>query len=207
MPRVPVQLHCPDPVLEAGLRSQLRPQPGIQLLPPGDPTPPTVALISVDTLDGDTTALLHRIRHTTPARLALLVARLDVTHLPTAAECGITAILRRSQATPEQLTHMITSAARGDGMLPDDLLGPLLTQVGHLQRQVLTPHGLDFSGLTTREIDVLHHVADGRTTTEIAQTLGYSERTVKTTLHGIVTRWHLRNRTHAVAHAIRHGLI
>ena len=100
-----------------------------------------------------------------------------------------------------------TSAAAGDGSVPPDLLGRLLGQVSLLQRQVLTPRGLRFSGLTDREIDVLRLLADGCDTTEVATTLHYSERTVKNVVQDITRRHNLRNRTHAVAYALRQGLI
>jgi DNA-binding NarL/FixJ family response regulator len=79
--------------------------------------------------------------------------------------------------------------------------------VGRLQRHVLAPRGLTFSGLTERELGVLKLVADGLDTAEIAQQLAYSERTIKNIIHDITTRFHLRNRSHAVAFALRQGLI
>jgi DNA-binding NarL/FixJ family response regulator len=86
-------------------------------------------------------------------------------------------------------------------------LGQLLGQVGRLQRQILSPRGLTFTGLTDREIKVLRLIADGHDTNEIAQELCYSQRTVKNVVHGVTTRLQLRNRTHAVAYAVREGLI
>ena len=44
-------------------------------------------------------------------------------------------------------------------------------------------------------------------TQEIASTLNYSERTVKGVIHEITTRLQLRNRSHAVAFALRNDLI
>ena len=61
--------------------------------------------------------------------------------------------------------------------------------------------------LSSREADVLRLVAEGRDTSEIAEELCYSERTVKNVLHDLTTRLQLRNRTHAVAYALREGLI
>ena len=63
------------------------------------------------------------------------------------------------------------------------------------------------SGLTKREITVLKHIAEGLATDEIARRMAYSERTVKNILHDVTTRLQLRNRTHAVAFAVREGLI
>jgi DNA-binding NarL/FixJ family response regulator len=63
------------------------------------------------------------------------------------------------------------------------------------------------AGLSDREALVLKLVADGWDTAEIAVHLSYSQRTVKTILHDVVNRFQLRNRTHAVAYALRQGLI
>jgi DNA-binding CsgD family transcriptional regulator len=50
-------------------------------------------------------------------------------------------------------------------------------------------------------------VADGHETSEIAQCLAYSQRTVTTVVHDITQRFRLRNRAHAVAYALRAGLL
>ncbi|MGI8751354.1 MAG: helix-turn-helix domain-containing protein [Acidimicrobiales bacterium] len=79
--------------------------------------------------------------------------------------------------------------------------------MSRLQRQVLAPRGLSLSGLSDREVDILRLLADGWDTAAIAVKLSYSERTVKQAIHDITTRLQLRNRTHAVAYAVRQGLI
>ena len=61
--------------------------------------------------------------------------------------------------------------------------------------------------LTPIRARVLRLVADGHDTAEIARELCYSERTVKNVLHDLTTRLQLRNRSHAVAYALREGLI
>jgi DNA-binding NarL/FixJ family response regulator len=91
--------------------------------------------------------------------------------------------------------------------MPPDLLGRLLSQVASLQRHLLTPRGLTFAGLTQREVQVLSLVAEGSSTQEIAMRLAYSERTIKNIIHDLTTRLQLRNRSHAVAYALRRGLI
>ena len=83
----------------------------------------------------------------------------------------------------------------------------LLEQVQRLQRQVLAPRGLTLTGLSKRETDVLRLLADGHDTADIARTLCWSERTVKNIVHDVTTRLQLRNRAHAVAYAVREGLI
>ncbi|CAM5661963.1 LuxR family transcriptional regulator OS=Streptomyces glaucescens OX=1907 GN=SGLAU_14765 PE=4 SV=1 [Streptomyces glaucescens] len=97
--------------------------------------------------------------------------------------------------------------ANGEGVLPGDLLGKLLTHVGSLQRSALDSRGMSLSTLTTREADMLRIVSEGLDTAEIARKTAYSERTVKNVLHEIITRLQLRNRAHAVGYALRNGLI
>jgi DNA-binding NarL/FixJ family response regulator len=67
--------------------------------------------------------------------------------------------------------------------------------------------GVTPAGLEAREADVLRLLAEGLGTPEIAARLNYSERTVKNIIHGVLTRWSLRNRAHAVAFALRNGAI
>ncbi len=61
--------------------------------------------------------------------------------------------------------------------------------------------------LRPRERDVLLLVADGHSTREVARRLCYSERTIKNILQDLTTRFGLRNRTQAVAWALRNGWI
>jgi DNA-binding NarL/FixJ family response regulator len=102
---------------------------------------------------------------------------------------------------------VVGKVAAGEAAVPSDLLARLLDQVGRLQRQVLSPRGLRFSGLSEREIEVLRLLADGLDTGEIARRLSYSERTIKAVLHDVTVRFQLRSRAHAVAYAVREGLI
>ncbi|MFF9488179.1 helix-turn-helix transcriptional regulator [Streptomyces sp. NPDC014676] len=46
-------------------------------------------------------------------------------------------------------------------------------------------------------------LAEGMTTSEVARRLNHSERTIKSVPHDVITRLGLRNRTQAVAYAIR----
>jgi len=61
--------------------------------------------------------------------------------------------------------------------------------------------------LTDREVEVLRLVVKGLSNREIAGGLTISENTVKFHLKNILAKLHARNRTEAVAYALRTGLV
>jgi DNA-binding NarL/FixJ family response regulator len=198
-------VHGRDPISQAGVISQLRMRPEIRIVDSADQA--AVAVIIADQVDETTTRELRSMRKDGRPRLMLVATTVDDAALVAAAEAGVGGLLRRSDASADLLIRTIVRVASGEGEVPPDLLGRLLEQVGRLQRQVLAPRGLTFTGLTPRETQVLRLVADGHDTSEIALQLCYSERTVKNVLHDLTTRLQLRNRSHAVAYAVREGLI
>ncbi|WP_369185240.1 response regulator transcription factor [Streptomyces sp. Y1] len=211
---IPVRISAQDPITRAGLAGQLRPRPEIRLLGEGEPAEPVevdgepvVVLVAVDRVGEEELRTLRQLRCSAAGRIVLVGTELDDAGLVAAVECGVVGVVRRKEATAERLVQVIAAAARGEGSVPADLLGRLLEQVGRLQRQVLDPRGLAFTGLAPREVEVLRLVAAGRDTAEIAEELSFSERTVKNVLHEVTTRLQLRNRSHAVAYAMREGLI
>ncbi|MCI3226618.1 response regulator transcription factor [Streptomyces sp. NP-1717] len=208
MERTTVALRAQDPISRAGVASQLRARPEVSVMEwdAGDVSPEVVVIV-VDTVDEDALRTLRHIQRTSTCRTVLVTTDIDEQKLVSAAECGVAGVVRRSESTPEHLVQVIGTVARGEGHLPSDLLGRLLEEVGRLQGQVLGPRGLHFTGLAAREVDVLRLVAEGYDTADIATKLAYSERTIKNVLHSVMTRLQLRNRSHAVAYAMRQGLI
>ncbi|MFD6421082.1 LuxR C-terminal-related transcriptional regulator [Streptomyces sp. NPDC060198] len=205
--RIRVAVHARDPISTEGVHSQLRRYPEIDLRDESESGPGTVLLLIEDTLDEAVLTRLRRLARGEGARAALVVGTLREAELLDVIECGVGAIVWRHEATAGRLVQAIRAADRGEGDLPSDLLGRLITQVGTLHRHAAGRPGLPASGLTPREVDVLRLVAEGFDTGEIAKKLSYSERTVKNVLHGLTTRLHLRNRAHAVAQALREGYI
>jgi DNA-binding NarL/FixJ family response regulator len=210
--RIPVLVHADDPVSRSGVEAQLRGQPGIEVrlhgdngddrAPDGD-----VAVVVVDEIDERASQSIRALARAGARGVLVVAGRLDDAAVLAVTEAGACGLVRRSDAVPERLVPAIRAAAAGDGTVPPDLLGRLLEQIGRLQRQVLSPRGLTFGGLTDREVKVLKLVADGWDTSEIADDLSYSERTVKNIIHDVTSRLQLRNRSHAVAYALRQGLI
>ncbi|MCR6487834.1 LuxR C-terminal-related transcriptional regulator [Amycolatopsis sp. OK19-0408] len=205
--RVPVYAFAADPISRAGLESQLRFQPSVTLVPEERLAEAAVAVVAAETVDDATLRVLADLKRRGFARLVLLVNTVHDSDLLKVIEAGVCALIRRTEVTAASLAALVEKAACGEATLPSDVLAKLLTQVSRLQSDVLAPRGLRLAGLTDREAAILTLVADGLDTGEIASELSYSVRTVKNALHDVSVRFQLRNRSHAVAFALREGLI
>ena len=198
--RVRTAVVASDPVSEAGVAAQLRFRTEVDLVT----THPVVVVVVCENVDA---AALAAVRGARGARVVLVAAALDGAALLAAVEAGVCGVVPRSAATGERLGAAVVAAASGEGTMPPDLLGRLMAQVGSGSGGQAASRGLTFGGLTKRELEVLGLLADGCSTGEVARRMAYSERTIKNTIHDVTTRLQLRNRTHAVAYAVREGLI
>ena len=118
-----------------------------------------------------------------------------------ALQAGAVGVLRKDTLTTDSLATAVRAAANGTGVVTPELLRDLLDGLAAgIERPVA-------ARLTDREQQVLSLIAEGHPTREVAEQLCYSERTVKNVLHDVVTKLGARSRSHAVAHAVREGLI
>lgn len=205
MTQIAVCVCAEDPISRAGVSSQLESRAEILLLEAGH-RDVTVALVVADSVDDHTLMALRSLKRAS-CQPVLVFSEMDDAGLAAAVEAGVAGLVRRSDASPERLAEAVCAAARGEGSVPPDLLGRLLDQIGGIQRRVLGPQGMTLTGFTHREIEILRLVSEGFDTTEIASKLSYSERTVKNVLHDVTSRLRLRNRSQAVAYAVRVGVI
>lgn len=196
-----------DPISQAGVLAQLRTLPDVTTVADAAVDEADVAVVIADEVDDRTVPVIRALQRNGCPRVVLVVADVGEADVATAVEAGVACLLRRSQATSDALRTAIRAAAGGEGYLPPDLLGGLMRQVQTISNGVLAPRGFSFTGLSGRELDVLRLVGEGRDTREIAKELSYSERTVKNILQEITSRFGLRNRSHAVAWAMRQGLL
>src|SRR5690606_4206518 len=184
MERVPVWVSARDPISEAGVVSQLRPRPEVRIVGRDEDDEALVAVVISDNLDGDTLRMLRAVQRKGFTRTVLVVGQLEDSDLVTAIEAGVVGLVRRGEATSDRLVAVIRAAATGDGTVPPDLLGRLMDQVGKLQRQVLEPRGLTFTGLAAREIAAPRLSAAGYDTGAVARRPSSCEPTGATVLDG-----------------------
>jgi len=200
MQRFRVAVQASDPISHTGITRYLTTRPQVRLVAP---TEADVVVLAPARLDPQSLAPRRR-----AARPAILVTnRIGESDLVNLVECRISAVLPRVAATDDRLLDAITSVTARNGSTPDDLLAHLVARAEHLRHEVLEARGLRIGDLAPREVDVLRLMADGLDTAEIAEKLCYSQRTVKNIIHGVNSRLGLRNRQHAVAFAMRTGVI
>ncbi|MFH8336857.1 response regulator transcription factor [Streptomyces sp. AM6-12] len=113
--------------------------------------------------------------------------------------------LRRADLTEESLTAAVRRAGAPHPSIPYPELSHLLTTGSEPGSR--TPHEDRPPALTSRQMSVLRLMAEGHGNAGIAQLLHCSEHTVKNVVYEVMARLGARNRAHAVARAVRHGLI
>jgi DNA-binding NarL/FixJ family response regulator len=210
METIRVAVHASDAIMMAGISDYLRRRPEVSTVAMTNGTPPAgtdVIVFAIEHLGPDSLGLMRRWNALSPAPIVLVTGDLNDTDPLTIVECQVMAVLPRLNANGERLVSAIMAVAEGGVIMPPDLLGKLFKRIDRLQREVLSPHGLNPSGLTPREVDVLRLMSDGLDTNDIAEQLSYSERAVKKIIYALTTKLNLRNRAHAVAYALRAGII
>ena len=121
------------------------------------------------------------------------------------------ACLNRNTAA-EELADTIRRASQGEYPINESLMTRPkvakrvlkqfedISSMGRAIETVIAP-------LTRRETQILNYVAEGNTNKQIADILGISEQTIKSHVSAILRKLNANDRAHAVALAMRNGLI
>jgi len=205
--RITVLVRAPDRLTRAGLLSMLSAGPRIEPVLSGEGTNIDVTVALSASLTSSVMEQLRSPNGPGHPPCVLILDQLGDADIFAVLELGVRAVLWRAEATGERLLEAIRLVYDGGVLLPTEVQEILVDSVVRIQQNVLTPRQLTASGLDTREIDVIRLVSEGFDTAEVARRLTCSERTVKTILHGLISRLGLTNRSHAVAYAVRAGVL
>ena len=122
-----------------------------------------------------------------------------------AMKAGATGFLLKN-APPAQLISAVRATAAGEAQLAPEIVQRMVDEF--VRRPSPSSARPDALGeLTERELEVLRHVARGRSNAEIAAVLFLSEATVRTHVSRILSKLDLRDRTQAIVVAYDCGLI
>jgi DNA-binding NarL/FixJ family response regulator len=127
------------------------------------------------------------------ARIIVLTTFEGDVEIQRALEAGARGYMLKSMP-PRELLEVIRQVHAGKKRVPAEVASSLAE---HLSDEALT----------TREIDVLRHVAGGNRNRDIAEQLYISEETVKVHVKHIMEKLGANDRTQAVAIAVRRGII
>jgi DNA-binding NarL/FixJ family response regulator len=166
---------------------------GSQLLPLVQQTEPDVVLLDLlmPGIDGLTCIKVLR-KHFPRLRIVVLSAQESDDVVNAALRAGADAYVVKS-VEPSTLATALRQAMDKRAARP----------IGRAEGQ-LHP-AVEERGLTTRELDVLHALAEGKSNREIARTLWLAEQTVKFHLPSIYRKLEVHSRTQAVQWAYHNG--
>ncbi|MBZ0294881.1 MAG: response regulator transcription factor [Anaerolineae bacterium] len=162
-------------------------------------TQPDVVLMDVHMPDGDGIQTVDTLKHMMDVRVLMLTVSDKDDDLMGALAAGADGYLLKN-AEPEELAQAIRRVAAGQSVLSPEVTARVMKAAANQRR-------LSSESLSQRERDVLQRLAQGATTTEIADDLVISENTVKTHVHRVLKKLGVTNRTAAVAIAAKQGLI
>ncbi len=162
---------------------------------------PQVALVDVNLIGMDGLAAVREIgvRGLATQTVALTMFT-DHDTVTRAVAAGVAGYLPKN-VRREELVQAVRAVASGKGFLHPDVTRPFLERVGPLAMHA----GLD--QLSKREQEVLEQLATGKSTREIAETLGLGDETVKSHLSKLYAKLKATDRVQAVVIAMRHGLV
>jgi DNA-binding NarL/FixJ family response regulator len=158
---------------------------------------PDVVLLDRRLPDGDAIDVIGKLTAAGAGRVLVLTGEATASVAARVAEAGGAGLLLKS-ASLDELEDAVRKVADGEVVFgPEFLAGVLNRLTGR------TPSAM----LTARERQTLGHLADGATTTEMADRLGVAHNTVRNHVQRVLEKLGARSKLEAVAIARREGLL
>lgn len=134
------------------------------------------------------------------SKIIVLTSFLDDDKVYPALEAGaLSYLLKTSRA--EEIAAAIRKTAIGESVLEPKVTGKVIAKMRNQDEE--KRHEL----LTSREMQVLKLIAEGRTNQQIAEHLYITVKTVKTHITNLLSKLELDDRTKAAIYAHRHKLV
>lgn len=201
------------PMIRRGLRNFLSSAPDLQVVGEADDSAtalraavefaPDVILLDIQLTGADGVAVASQLRQEQPnSKVIILTAYDNDDYIQGALRAGAYAyVLKKSPG--ETIVETIRQVYQGKRLLSPELMDRVLQQFQDLA-QIKAKYE---SGLVEDEVKVLALMAQGATIEEIAKAMFWGERTVRRKIDEIIVKLGVKNRTQAVAEAIKKGLI
>jgi two-component system, NarL family, response regulator LiaR len=134
------------------------------------------------------------------AKVIIVTSFLDDEKVYPALEAGATSyMLKTSKA--DEIANAVRATYHGQSVLEPEVTGKMMVKMRQKHQQL--PH----EELTSREMEILMLMAEGKTNQDIADELFIALKTVKTHVSNILSKLNVQDRTQAVIYAFKHSLI
>ena len=134
------------------------------------------------------------------AKIIIVTSFLDDEKVYPALEAGATSYMLKTSKASE-IANAVRATFHGQSMLEPEVTGKMMMKMR--QKEVHHPH----EELTTREMEILLLMTEGKTNQEIADDLYIALKTVKTHVSNILSKLEVQDRTQAVIYAFKHSLV
>ena len=216
MSEVTVAIIDRSEFFRAGVREKLSAQKDFRLMDCGPDEEPLdfidayavdVVLLDIDSPISKGLELGREItRHYPNTKVIMLSPYFNDEELFESIKTGAAAYVDK-RASTEDLVRTIRRASRGEYPINDSIIArPVIAERVLKQFQEMALMGLVkekvAAPLTSREIQILRHIANGNSNKQVAHVLGISEQTIKNHISAILRKLNANDRAHAVALAI-----
>lgn len=134
------------------------------------------------------------------AKIIIVTSFLDDEKVYPAIEAGaVSYMLKTSKAS--EIADAVRNTYYGQSVLEPEVTGKMMNRMR--QRNQQQPH----EELTSRELEVLLLMTEGKSNQEIADTLFIAQKTVKVHVSNILSKLDVQDRTQAVIYAFKHNLV
>lgn len=227
MPNIIVMILDGEPFFRIGVRQALSNQEPFEILEadPGEDrrqaiaqiaeASPDVVLIRLDHPDPTGLEIGKKIARGFPSTKVIVLSSNpadDDEELFEVIKSGAAAYLRSKICNTAELIELIKKASRGEYPINDyvstrpRVAWRVLRQFQDIATMGMTMEDITIP-LTSKEIQILTHIAEGNTNKRIASLLGISEQTIKNHVSAILRKLNANDRAHAVFLALRNGWI
>jgi two-component system, NarL family, response regulator LiaR len=134
------------------------------------------------------------------AKVIIVTSFLDDEKVYPALEAGATSYMLKTSKAGE-IANAVRATYNGQSVLEPEVTGKMMLKLR--QKTTHLPH----EELTTRELEILLLMAEGKTNQEIADELFIALKTVKTHVSNILSKLQVQDRTQAVIYAFKHSLV
>lgn len=134
------------------------------------------------------------------AKIIIVTSFLDDEKVYPALEAGATSYLLKTSKASE-IANAVRSTFHGQSILEPEVTGKMMMKMR--QKDVISLH----DHLTSREMEILMLMTQGKTNQEIADELYIALKTAKTHVSNILSKLEVQDRTQAVIYAFKHSLV